>query len=57
MEYAVKRESDMRVLRSAVLNGVEPPLCVVWRLEAQGLDVSATIARIREALPLEQAVA
>lgn len=57
MEYASKRTSDMRVLRAAVLNGVDVPWDVVARLEAQGLDVSETVVRIRQSLPLEQAVA
>lgn len=57
MEYATKRASDMRVLRAAVLNGVEPPMDVVMRLEAQGLDVSETVVRIRQSLPLHKAVA
>jgi hypothetical protein len=47
MEYASKTSSDMRSLRAAVLNGVEPPLDVVARLEAQGLNVDETIARIQ----------
>jgi len=50
MEYAHKRTSDMRTLRAAVLNGVEPPLDVVVRLQAQGLDVDDTIVRIRQSL-------
>jgi hypothetical protein len=57
MEYATKRASDMRVLRAAVLNDIEPPLDVMVRLEAQGLDVSETMVRIRQSLPLNQALA
>jgi len=57
MEYATKQGGDMRVLRAAVLNGVEPPLDVVFRLEAQGLDVTATVERIRQSFTLHEAVA
>lgn len=57
MEYATKRSDDLRLLRAAVLNGIEPPLDVVVRLEAQGLDVEVTKERIRQSLPLAQAVA
>jgi len=57
MEYTTKRESDMRVLRASVLNGIDVPLAVAMRLEAQGLDVSETIVRIRSTLPMHKAVA
>ena len=57
MEYASKRRDDLRLLNTAVRNGEEPPLDVVFRLEAQGLDVTATVERIRHSLPLHEAVA
>ena len=50
MEYAHRRESDMRTLRAAVLNGIEPPLDVVARLEARGFDVDATVVRLHQLL-------
>ena len=57
MEYTSKRTSDMHLLRAAVLKGEEPPMAVVMRLEAQGVDVSTLMVRIRHSLPLLQAVA
>lgn len=48
MENQVIHTDPFRLVRAAVLNGVEPPATAVAALEARGVDVGELTNRLRQ---------